>query len=169
VSGWAEPAESSTLRGGVGIWPETLHGLDRQFIIMITEMTAQKAMDRLEKEGFDALTQEEATVATVWLFLAGVSNNGFAHYFASKRGDLAFNAPAALRTIGATRHAELAAEANAVFGGAGPSRDLTLRRDAVKALPGAAQQALAALEKRYFDCDEDVDAVLDDYVSKQTK
>ena len=101
---------------------------------MITEMTAQQAMDRLEKEGFDALTEAEATVATVWLFLAGVSNNGFAHYFASKRGDLAFNAPSALRTLGATRHAELAAEANAVLGSAGPSRDLASRRGAVKAL-----------------------------------
>ena len=134
---------------------------------MITEIAAQEAMDRLEEYGFEALTETEGTVATVWLFLAGVANNGFASYFASKRGNLAFNAPSALRSIGATRHAEIAAEANAVFGPGGPAKNLMLRSDSVKALPGSAQDAFAALEKRYFDCDEDVDSLLDDFVAKE--
>jgi hypothetical protein len=134
---------------------------------MITDIAAQKAMTRLAKRGFEALTETERTLATAWLFAAGVANNGFSGYFSSKRGNLAFNAPAALRAIGATQLAQIAAEANAVFEIDGPPRDYRVRRELVKALPDTARQTLAALEQRFFDCDEDIDPLLEDYLSRQ--
>jgi Domain of unknown function (DUF4375) len=134
---------------------------------MNSDIAAQKALDRLAENGFEALTEAEGTLATVWLFTAGVQNHGFLHYFASKRGDLAFNAPAALRVIGATRLAEIAAEANAVFGDRGPPRDRQLRRNLVKALPESGQRVFDAVEQRHFSCDEDVDLLLENYLSRQ--
>ena len=134
---------------------------------MNTDLAAQKALDRLANLGFEKLTEEERIVATAWLFVAGVSNNGFARYYRSKRGDLAFNAPAALGAIGAVRLAGIAAEANAVFGVDGPPRECRSRRSLLKSLPASALQVFAPLEQRYFDCEDDADALLEKFLSTQ--
>ena len=76
---------------------------------MIVDLAAQRAMDHLAKVGFDRLSESERILATVWQFAAGVANHGFAGYYGSRRGDLAFHAPAALRAIGAEEMATLAA------------------------------------------------------------
>ncbi|HEY0945143.1 MAG TPA: DMP19 family protein [Opitutaceae bacterium] len=134
---------------------------------MNTDLAAQKALDRLVKVGDGALTSTEKTLATTWLFEAGVSNSGFARYFASSRADLAFNAPAALRAIGALQMAEIAAEANAVFGPGGPPRNRAERRAIVATLPEEARRTFATLEVRFFRCSEDIDELLDRFLARQ--
>ena len=128
---------------------------------MNTDLAAQKALDRLEKDGFDALTEMDKTLATVWLFVAGVQNGGFADYFASHRGNLAFYAPPALRAIGANQLAEIAADANAVFGRAGPPRDYGTRRALALAFDEATRRALDAADTRFYACSEDCDELLE--------
>lgn len=132
---------------------------------MNTDLFAQHAIDRLAKGGINSLSETEKTVATAWLFDAGVTNTGFASYYLSSRGDLAFNAPEALRMIGALELAEIAAKANAVFGSSGPPRNRAARRELVKALPATARHRFAELELRQSRCEEDVDALLDEYLA----
>ncbi len=131
-----------------------------------TDLAAQRAIDRLRSEGFDALTETERTLVSVWLFAAGVGNSGFARYFSSHRGDLAFHAPAALRAIGAAAFAGIAAEANALFEDGRPPVDRDHRRRLTEAMPASARATLAALDQRYADCEEDIDELLEGFLSR---
>lgn len=136
---------------------------------MNADLAAQKALDRLAREGFSALTDTEKTLATVWLFTAGVGNSGFVGYYSSPRSDLAHHTPAGLRAIGAGALAELADAANTVFGPAGPPADRAVRRAAVCALPEATRQILVELDRKYFACDEDPDELLEAFLDAKRK
>lgn len=136
---------------------------------MIVDLAAQHAMDRLKKDGFGRLTESERILATVWQFAAGVANHGFVGYYLSRRGDLAFHAPAALRAIGARELATIADEANAQFGPAGPSPDTRVRAEQVERLGEEAGRAFAALEKRYFDAEESIDAQFEAWFERQRR
>ena len=137
-------------------------------LIMNTDIAAQRALDRLEKDGFDALTDTEKTLATTWLIEAGVRNGGFARFFASDRGNVAFYAPAALRAIGANQLAGIAAEANAVFPPAGPPRDHNARQALVRALDESKLRTLESLDNRYCTGAEDTDLLLEVFLARQT-
>lgn len=121
----------------------------------------------MTKGGVESLSETERTLATAWLFEAGVGNSGFARYFSSRRGDLAFNAPRALRAIGATQMAQIAAEANAVFGAEGPPQRRAERQSLVMTLPESARLTFAALEKRFYRCNEDIDELLEAFLARQ--
>lgn len=135
---------------------------------MIVDLAAQHAMDRLGKVGFDRLFESERILATVWQFAAGVANHGFAGYYLSRRGDLAFHAPAALRAIGAEGLAVIAAEANAQFGAAGPSPDPKIRAEQVKQLGEEAHRVFEALERRYFEAEESIDGLFEAWYERET-
>ena len=135
---------------------------------MNTDLAAQRALDQLKKKGFAALTDTEKALATTWLVEAGVNNGGFAEFFASSRGDVAFHAPTALRTIGANQLAEIAAEANAVLAPAGPPRDRKTRQALVRALDESKRRALTTLDDRYCACPEDTDQLLEVFLARQT-
>lgn len=132
---------------------------------MIVDLAAQRAMDRMKRAGVDSLSESEKTLVAVWLFAAGVGNGGFAGYFKSWRSDLAFHAPGALRAIGAEGLAGIAAEANNVFGAGGPPADRDARFAFVDALPESTRQTLTALDERYFRCEEDVDELLEKFLT----
>jgi hypothetical protein len=134
---------------------------------MNTDIAAQKALDRLAKVGFEQLAEQDKILAVVWTFAAGVANRGFARYFSSSAGDMAFYAPTALQTIGAPGMAELAAKANEAFGAGGPSKDRKTRRVQVRALGDDARKLFEALETRYYDSKEDVDDLLEAYLDKK--
>jgi hypothetical protein len=132
-----------------------------------TDIAAQEALDRLAKVGFELLAEREKIVATVWTFEAQVGNRGFAKYFSSSAGDMAFYAPTAFKTIGASQKAEIAAQANGIFGAAGPPKDRRIRRALVHAFGPEARRSLDALEAQFFQCPEDVDEQLEVYINKQ--
>lgn len=128
---------------------------------MIVDLAAQHAMDRLNEAGFDRLSESERILATVWQFAAGVANHGFAGYYLSHRGDLAFYAPEALRAIGANELAKLAEEANAQFGDDGPSPDRAVRTEQLRELGEEEHGVFSVLEKRYFEAEESIDALFE--------
>ena len=134
---------------------------------MNTDIAAQRALDRLAKVSFEKLAGQEKILAAVWTFAAGVANRGFARYFSSPAGDMAFYAPTALKTIGAQGMAEIAAKANEVFGANGPPRDRKTRRERVRALGNDARKLFEALETRYYESKEDVDNLLEAYLDKK--
>ena len=133
---------------------------------MNTDLAAQRALDRLDKSGFDALTETDKTLAAAWLIDATVENDGLAHYFSSRRGNLAFYAPTALRTIGANHLAEIAAEANAVFGPDGPPRDHDLRKVIVREFAEPRRRLFDSLDERFYACAEDVDELLEAFLNR---
>ena len=141
-------------------------GVTGRFLPMNTDLAAQDAIDRLNKVGFANLSKLDKTLAACWLFDAGVNNTGFARYYAGKRGNLAFHAPLAFKTIGARRLAGIAAQANALFGSAGPSPDRDIRRGQLAALPEAARREFTRLEERYVNSEEDVDDFLETYLNR---
>ena len=132
---------------------------------MNVDLAAQHALDRFAEQGIAGLDDVDRTLASVWQFAAGVGNGGFAGYFSSHRGDLAAEAPGALRRIGARALAAIADEANAVFGPAGPPLDRTARREQVHAFGEDTRRRLAELDRQYFECEEDVDELLEKYVA----
>ena len=131
-----------------------------------TDIAAQGAFDRLAEVGFDALAEHEKTLASAWLFVGKVANGGFRSYFSGTAGDLAFYAPTALKTIGATRMAGIAAKANRVFGAKGPPRDRGARRKLVRAFSDEVIKELEALESSFYKCPDDVDELLEKYLKK---
>lgn len=137
----------------------------RATLAMNIDLAAQKSLDRLNEGGIAALSETDKVLATVWQFAAGVGNGGFIGYFTSRRGGLAFHAPAALRTIGAMQLAEIATEANAIFGANGPPADRAARLGWIDNLPEAGRHILDDLDKRYFGCNEDVDQLLEMFVN----
>ena len=132
---------------------------------MNTDLAAQRALDRLAAGGLMSLDGTDRLILSVWLFEGQVENGGFARFFTGRYGDFAALAPNALREIGADEMAELAEEANGVFGPGGPPADREARRAAVEALPPAAQEALRRLEDRFFASSEDIDALLEAHLS----
>ena len=132
---------------------------------MNTDLAAQHSIDRLDRHGFGALSEIDQTLVTAWLTEAGVGNSGFARFFSSKRGDVAFYAPTALTTIGATQLSAIAAAANAAFGPAGPPHDHKTRSAQVAAFDQPALQRLEALEEQYFSCTEDIDELLETFLA----
>lgn len=133
----------------------------------ITDLAAQRAFDRLAKKGFEGLTDADKTLAATWLIDAGVTNNGFARFFASKRSDLAFHAPVALRKLGAMKLAEISEEANRLFGPKGPPADYRERRALVRTFDGVKRRKLERLDEQYLaaseveDIDERLEAFLE--------
>lgn len=133
---------------------------------MNTDIAAQRAFDRLAKVGFEMLAEHEKILAAVWTFEAQVTNRGFARYFSSSAGDIAFYAPTAFKTIGALRKAEIAARANGVFGAGGPPRDRRARRELVRAFDAKARKSLDALETEFYQSLEDADDLLEVHLNK---
>jgi hypothetical protein len=133
---------------------------------MNSDIASQHALDRLKKVGFDALTEQEKTLAAIWGIEAEVDNGGFAHYFASPAGDLAFYAPQALKNVGATELAELANQANAVFGSDGPPRERSIRRNLVDAFSEEDNQVLEPLDDLFLESEQDTSELIEVYLSK---
>lgn len=134
--------------------------------LMNSDLAAQKVMDRLRHADFSALQEKEKVTLVVWQFCAGVSNGGFEGYFKSERSDFAVHAPASLRAIGASALAELARDANSLFGPDGPPADREERRRLLKALPANSRELLEKLDERFFACSEDPDQLLEDHVNR---
>lgn len=132
---------------------------------MNTDLAAQRAIDRLDKSGFDTLSDNEKTLVAVWCTAAGVGNNGFLGYYKGKRGDLAQYAPAAFKKIGAKQMAGIIAEANAVLKPAGPDQDRGTRKAQMLDLDATALRQLEKLEERFFACVEDEDELLEVFLN----
>ena len=112
------------------------------------------------------MSEKEKTLATVWKLEAAVDNGGFARYFSSAAGDLAFHGPAAFDQIGARHMAKLAAQANNVFGSEGPPRDRETRRKLVRAFSHETRQALDALDTQFLESPDDTDPLIDAYLAR---
>jgi hypothetical protein len=74
-------------------------------------------------EDFPNLSEPEQLFVSILELDGEVNNGGFVQYYQNWSGDKALRLPSMLRTIGANNLARTVAEANAVFGPAGPPKD----------------------------------------------
>jgi len=131
---------------------------------MTLEEAFQRVCARRGQVGFDALTEPEKVLVTLWALEAEVNNGGFDQFFFNSSGDCAYFAPRALQILGATEMSEIAARANAVFGPDGPPREWNARQEALFALSDSAQTLLEALDVAFFAYPEDLAQLVARYV-----
>ncbi|ACB75783.1 DMP19 family protein [Opitutus terrae] len=133
---------------------------------MNADLAMQRALDRLKRLGFAGLSEEEKTLAAIWHFESKVANAGFERYFKTVDGELARHAPAAFRAVEARTQAEIAEQANAVFGPGGVPTDPRLREQALRTLSDEARRTFDALERRYFESARDLEDRLARYLER---
>lgn len=119
----------------------------------------------IEGRPFEALTEAERVIATVWCLEADVNNGGFDQYFFNSSGDTAFFAPSALEIIGAHAMRRIVLRANAVFGAAGPPRDRNLRQTQLLALPESTREQFDTLDNAFYAYPDPVTGLLHSYIA----
>lgn len=100
------------------------------------------------------------------LLMLGVeeANGGLLQYYHNSAGNEARNLPKALLAVGATGHAHVVAEMNALFGAQGPSRNTDGRRRQLATMCEAPDERCRKLEKAFARQRTDYIAKLQDFV-----
>jgi hypothetical protein len=119
---------------------------------------------KLGEGSLDALSRPEQVIACLTEVEMEVNNGGFDQYYWNSPGDHARETVSALQELGAAHTASLVAEANAVFGPAGPDRDRGRRWDQMKALPPAGRDRWHELDGAFQDYEEDLSALAARYI-----
>ena len=125
-----------------------------------------KALENLGLYGFDALSESEKVIATVFAIEAEVNNGGFDQFFFNSSGDLAFYAPTALVAIGAFEMAKIARKANLIFGSDGPHRDWHKRTQKLFSFNDKFESYLEDLDDQFYKYPNDIGALLEAYIMK---
>lgn len=133
---------------------------------MNPDLAMQRALDRLNRVGFSALSEGEKTLACIWNFESKVANGGLAHFYKSPAGDLASYMPTAFRAVGAFTRMEIAERANAVFGPDGVPEDRKQRQEMLRALPKESLHVFDDLERKFYDTTKELDERLEEYANK---
>ena len=120
----------------------------------------EEACSRLAGNTFEALSQRDQILVTIWGLEADVNNGGFDQYYFNGSSNQAWFAPTALRTIGAHNMASIAERANAMFGEAGPSLDRVERQSALSEITDAVEGAWENLDREFYAYPDDIAALL---------
>lgn len=127
-----------------------------------------KALENLGLYGFDALSELDKVIATVFAIEAEVNNGGFDQFFFNSSGDLAFYAPTALVAIGAFEIAKIARKANLIFGSDGPHQDWHKRTQKLFSFNDKFESYLEDLDDQFYKYPNDLGALLEAYILKNT-
>lgn len=131
-----------------------------KFIIEIN----RNVVDRLESVGFEGLTPAERAFFSALMLNSEVNNGGFDQYYFNPSAEYAVEAVAALEKIGATKTADIVRHANSLFKSDSPPKDRVARQKELDALPEFAKETLNHLDDEFYECDEDIDKLLYDFV-----
>ena len=85
--------------------------------------------NRHEQVGWLGLSEAEQIFYAVWHFESEVNSGGLESYYFNSGGDHALDATEALKRIGAPQLAAVLEEANGIFPGGPPPRDIDARQD----------------------------------------
>jgi hypothetical protein len=102
----------------------------------------------------------------VFIYDAEVNNGGHSQYFVNSSGDHWESALDGLKAIGADSRAKILEEATGLFGAAGPSADNASRHRQLAAFSGQHDRSLDELDRRYYSCNENIEALLAQYALK---
>ncbi|ENM5926838.1 DMP19 family protein [Vibrio mimicus] len=122
--------------------------------------------DRVDSIGFDALSEKEQAIYTIWWLEAEVNNGGFHQYFWNSAGDNAAVALKSLKDIGATQTASLLQQAiNIAFNGKLPeSRED--RQIQLEVEEESKFEKLGELDFEFYEYSENFYELLDAYVAE---
>ncbi|ADG68569.1 PBS lyase HEAT domain protein repeat-containing protein [Planctopirus limnophila DSM 3776] len=122
--------------------------------------------DALDKQGFDQLSSPQKHYYAVFMYDSEVCNGGHSQYFVNSSGDHWKSALAGLKAIGAEKRALILQEATKLFGTAGPAVDNDTRHRQLAAFTSKKDQVVDGLDTRYYECSENVEALLALYAIK---
>ena len=127
----------------------------------------EASLSRFDGSNFDQLNEVDRILVTIWGIEAEVNNGGFDQYYFNGAGDQAFFAPDALAAIGASKMAEIARNANAVFGPAGPPRAPDDRQARLLELTANDKAPWDALDRAFQDYPDDIRALLETFLASK--
>jgi len=119
---------------------------------------------RYAETGYQSLADSEKALLCVYMLNGEVNNGGFDQFYFNSSGDIAWDTPRALEAMGAMKTANLARQANAMFGDEGPSADRAKRWKQMDALPEAAKKRWDELDTEFFRDEEHLYELLRQYV-----
>jgi hypothetical protein len=149
-----------TVAGGASEGLLAFHGL---------EDFEDKLWDLEEKKGWDALSKEQKYLSAVHEVDGEINNGGHSQYFSNSSGDHWREALAGMEAMGFKQRAQIFREAVAKFGKGGPSPDRDKRGDQQAKLERKDEKLFDALDDRYYDCKEHVEAYTTRYVIKNAE
>src|SRR5690348_5542217 len=105
--------------------------------------------ERIEAHGFDALTDAERHYYAIWWLEAEASNGAFDQYFRNSSGELAHEALAGLKAVGAHRMADIFQSALNLFPNAQVPADSEERNRILDAFTPQQEQQLDTLSNAF--------------------
>jgi hypothetical protein len=125
---------------------------------------ARVAFDRIDEQGFDALTEPQRTVYCVRRLVDEVNNGGLAQYLGNSSGNHASEAVACLERIGATVLAGHLRDAlRGAFGATGPSSVRDKRMAQIAKMGKAQDAAIEGFDQRLYKGPEPVETLMMKY------
>lgn len=127
---------------------------------------SKKVFDRLEKVGYDGMTDAEKVFFCIWTLEGDVNNGGFDQYFFNPWSEYSIKTVDAFEKIGASKTASIIRRANSVFGNSGPAKDRTTRQKQLDSLTESGKEKLKGLDDEFYEYHEDIDKLLYEFVVK---
>jgi hypothetical protein len=122
--------------------------------------------DKHQSLGFDGLNEQEQAIYTIWWLEAEVNNGGFHQYLYNSASDDASIALKSLKSIGATKTANLLQRAiDIAFDGKVPRTRLD-RQNLLEIDEDSKMDKLGDLDSEFYEYSENFYKMLDNYVSK---
>lgn len=118
-----------------------------------------------ESNGWDAMSAEQQRYYAVLIYDGEVNNGGHSQYFVNSSGDLYPAAMDGLRAVRAIQRFDILASALQLFGSDGPSTDNATRHQQLAAFSKSQHSELNALDTQYYECSENIAALLFSYAT----
>jgi hypothetical protein len=139
-----------TLNNSTGIFIELSYGIS----------------DKIERGGFESLTDPEKVFHLIFWLESEINNGGFEQYFFNSSGNHALDTPAALEEIGAHHTAELVRRAIKLFPGGTPPRDLYQRRKKLEAIDDTIIDKFDKLDTEFYEYNDPLEELQVKYLVK---
>jgi hypothetical protein len=122
--------------------------------------------DKINKNGYDSLSQVEKVLHHVYWLESEVNNGGFHQYFSNSSGDYAFETPEACKEIGAPYTASLVDNANNIFPNGKPPSDWQQRNNWLNENGETIKKTLGDIDNKFFEYREPLAELQKEYMEK---
>ncbi|MBN1181927.1 MAG: DMP19 family protein [Bacteroidales bacterium] len=130
------------------------------------EPFCEQFFNKLEHEGFDELNDVEKTFICIWSFQGEVDNGGFDQWLFNSSGDWALETITSLQRVGAAETLKMVKKVVSYFPGGTPPKDINKRRELIESMPQDISDAWSELDDQFYNCGEDLENLLADYIQK---
>ena len=124
----------------------------------------QEEVNQDEWPDYSSLSIQKQNLLMVVDFEGQISNGGFEQYYHNSYGDNAFEATAALKTIGANTSADLLEKSFSTFRNGKSSKVREKRWNQLKSLSKKKKDYLEELANKFYDREDDIELLLTNYI-----